>query len=155
MTEFTFAESRIGITGLGSFTNCWEDSFCAGHRWRVPFWAFPWGTPMSVAVLGCLRYCSSAVCLTQTGLLLSRSQRSPCPWNPMYFRIGCVFWGETLQFSLFLELVLAACSAYQGKHPSCTVAARHWFLPSASFGKQEVEVEVLRLYSISCLLYTL
>lgn len=36
VTEFTFAESRIGITGLRSFTNCWEDSFCAGQQF--PSW---------------------------------------------------------------------------------------------------------------------
>lgn len=99
---------------------CWEDSvlgssphleitiidgeFLSGHfpeelpcQWRC-------GAVFFIVALRCVwlrQVCSSP----DTSALL-------VPWISMYFRIGCIFWGEILQFSLFLEPVLAAC-------PSC------------------------------------
>lgn len=92
---------------------CWEDSVLGSsphleitdHQWRVPFWAFPWGTPVSVTVRDCLHYCSSAVCLTQTGLLLSRHQRSPCPLNFHVFQD----WLHILGRNPAVQSVFRAC----------------------------------------------
>lgn len=120
MTEFTFAESGIGIIGLGGFTNCWEDFLCwaavpilkslvmdgeflSGHSPEERPWQWQCRDACVIAALSCVwlrQVCSSP----GAGALL-------VPWNLVYFRIGCVFRGETLQFSLFWELVLAVCSA--------------------------------------------